>query len=398
MRFSACSVALVLLFSGSAFAQAPADAPPPGAPPVIAPPPVVEAAPVAAVPAAAAPAAAPAAAWYNSVKLEALVDSYYQYNFSGSDSTVGPAARAFDVTSNSFSLNYAKVGMQVDASPVMVRIDLGYGHTGAIINGSGLGVSGIPVTPGAPTGAALALYSNAFIVQQAFAELSLGAFTLDAGKFVTTASAEVIESNKNWLYSRSMLFGLVPFLHTGIRAGYKVNDKVALQASLVNGINNDPDNNSAKTGGFSATITPISSTSIIATGYFGKEGPQGATGDTIITTDFVVAHTVSDKLGLNLNVDYVKAGETNAVGVSLMGRLVVNDNLFVAARGEFLKNKNFIAALGDTSLYEGTGMVGLPFGHNMEIRAELRLDGSADPVLNGKKNQFTGTLAFLGFL
>ena len=30
--------------------------------------------------------------------------------------------------------------------------------------------------------------------------------TLDFGKFYTTAGAEVIEANKNWLYSRSILF------------------------------------------------------------------------------------------------------------------------------------------------------------------------------------------------
>jgi len=55
-------------------------------------------------------------------------------------------------------------------------------------------------------------------VQQAFATVKATKWlTVDAGRFVTTASAEVIESNKNWLYSRSMLFYGVPLLHTGLR-------------------------------------------------------------------------------------------------------------------------------------------------------------------------------------
>jgi hypothetical protein len=57
-----------------------------------------------------------------------------------------------------------------------------------------------------------------FLVQQAYAEVKPEAhISIDAGKFVTSASAEVIESNKNWLYSRSLLFTGVPLLHTGLR-------------------------------------------------------------------------------------------------------------------------------------------------------------------------------------
>jgi len=44
--------------------------------------------------------------------MEALVDAYYMYNFTGDPSTQGPAgARQFDVVANSFSLNYAKLGV-----------------------------------------------------------------------------------------------------------------------------------------------------------------------------------------------------------------------------------------------------------------------------------------------
>jgi len=44
-----------------------------------------------------------------------------------------------------------------------------------------------------------------------------------------------------------MLFYGVPLLHTGLRVNATVNPSLKLQASLVNGWNNDPDNNIGKT-------------------------------------------------------------------------------------------------------------------------------------------------------
>ena len=61
----------------------------------------------------------------------------------------------------------------------------------------------------------------------------------DAGKFVTPMGAEVIESQDNWNYSRSILFGYaIPFYHLGVRATLPVTDKISLAAQLVNGWNN----------------------------------------------------------------------------------------------------------------------------------------------------------------
>ena len=183
---------------------------------------------------------------------EALVDAYYMYNFTGKPSLQGPGApRQFDVAANSFSLNYAKLGVGADTEYVAFRMDLGAGHTAAIINGSSATASA------AGNALSASQYGNDFLVQQAFATVKATKWlTVDAGRFVTTASAEVIESNKNWLYSRSMLFYGVPLLHTGLRVNATVNPSLKLQASLVNGWNNDSDNNIGKTFGANATFAP----------------------------------------------------------------------------------------------------------------------------------------------
>ena len=114
-------------------------------------------------------------------------------------------------------------------------------------------------------------------MQQAYATFApVKGLTIDFGKFVTTAGAEVIEANKNWLYSRSIAFFNIPLLHTGFRAGYKVNDMFSLQASVVNGWNGvgiAPDITGAKTYGASVNVTVPGGLNIIGTTYIGKNEP-----------------------------------------------------------------------------------------------------------------------------
>ena len=373
--------------------------PPPPPPP---PPPVVEvAAPPPAAPAAAPEPAAPAGPSPKFV-FGGLVDTYYLYNFTkpdGANSLYPPSGRAFDTNANSATLALAKLSMNASLDPVSMQLDIGYGSVGSIINNSYPGGT----LPSAPV-------SQAFLIEQAYGEIALpGNLTLDFGKFVTTAGAEVIEANKNWLYSRSFLFNAIPLLHTGVRANLKINDNLTLQASLVNGWNNDPDNNAWKTGGVSATITVNPMVSIIATTYFGKEGTQAAAastpGDMRFLGDLVVALTLNDKFGLNLNADYIKAFDDNAkdyqIGAAIMGRYVVADHFYLAARGEFLST-HVDAVSHTTTVEEGTVMGGIPVGKNFELRPEVRADFSGDKVFavtptDGKKSQVTAELAALTF-
>lgn len=378
-------------------------------PPPPPPPPVVEAAPV--VVPAPVPAAPAAKTWKDFVTLEGLADAYYQYNFTKDGSSLtGPAFRNFDTTSNSFSLGYMKLGVGAAIENVAFRADLGYGHVGSIINSNSIlfspssstGTDGLPVAAAPGAGLASGLYgtssgANAFLVQQAFASVTWGQLTFDFGKFVTQAGAEVIESNKNWLYSRSLLFFGIPLVHTGARLTFKANDQFSLIGSVVNGWNNDPDNNAAKTYGLSANITASSALSIFINTYLGKEF-EGV--DTRFLVDAVAAITLSDKAALNLNIDYVKEGDKNFFGVAAMGHFVLADHAALNIRGEFIKDKNQLVG-ADASIYEGTVGFSLPWAGHYELRPELRFDGSDKEIFNNgttlKKNQFTGTLAALAY-
>jgi hypothetical protein len=402
-------LAIAVLTPLRAFAQTPAApaeaAPPPAAPPPAAaptpPPPPAEAAPpppaaVAAPMAPAAAAAGPKITWGG------LVDAYYMYLLnagSAVNSLVGTtgmgSVRQFDTNTNSATLSLAAVSLNAAMDPVAFQLDMGYGSAGTIINGAN-GVAApmsSTMTPGVP---------GTFIVLQAYGTITvLPQLTLDFGKFYTTAGAEVIPANKNWLYSRSLLFFSIPLLHTGARANFKVNDMVSLQASVVNGWNDDPDVNAWKTIGLSASITANPMLSIVATTYFGKETPQTAAGtetpgSTRFLGDLVAAITVNDKVGLNVNFDYVKDGDAYIVGVAGMGRFVLSEHAYLAARGEFLRQH----AAANQDIMEGTVMLGVPVGKNFELRPEFRLDhlGQSSVFPNNlKSEQITGTLAALTY-
>jgi putative OmpL-like beta-barrel porin-2 len=360
------------------------------------PPPAVA---IAAPMAPAAPAAGPKFTWGG------LVDAYYMYLFNpidGANSLIGTTARAFDTNTNSATLSLAALSVNASMDPVSFQLDMGYGSTGTIVNSFNNGASPLVLPAQVP---------GSFIILQAYGTIAvLPMLTFDFGKFYTTAGAEVLPANKNWLYSRSLLFNAIPVLHTGARANLKINDMVSLQASLVNGWNDDPDFNAHKTFGFSATITPAPIATIVATTYIGKEQAQvdmagmplpSTPGETRILVDIVGAFTFSDKLGANINFDYIKA-QNNAtdsylVGVSGMARYVINDHVNVAARGEFVRNR---VAGANADIMEGTVMVGLPVGKNFELRPEFRFDHNGQSIVfanTGEANQITGTLAALTY-
>ena len=89
--------------------------------------------------------------------------------------------------------------------------------------------------------------------------------TMDAGKFVTWAGAEVIQASDNMNSSRGILFGFaIPFTHTGVRASYdvlKASDCGGVNWTVAGGIVNGWDNIQATqpspTGMFMSDLKPV---------------------------------------------------------------------------------------------------------------------------------------------
>ena len=103
---------------------------------------------------------------------------------------------------------------------------------------------------------------------------------------MTPLGAEVIESQDNWNYSRSVLFGYaIPFYHMGLRATLPVTDKLSFAGYLVNGWNNSSEiHGDFPCVGLTATVKPGPKLTWIANYMGGTETEGGDTRHIFDTT------------------------------------------------------------------------------------------------------------------
>ena len=80
--------------------------------------------------------------------------------------------------------------------------------------------------------------------------------TVDFGKWASSLGIEGNYTKDQVNYSRSFFFDYLPFYHMGVRASYKVNDKLALNYWLVNGTDQTEPTNSYKDELFGFTAQP----------------------------------------------------------------------------------------------------------------------------------------------
>jgi len=266
------------------------------------------------------PAPAPPPPETPKIDVTGFVDVYYEYNFN----KVDPALRAFDVQHNAFSLSLAEVafakGVTVQ-SRVGFRIDLDFGKTADL------------VAAYEPEADGKEIYKH---VQQAYLSLLAGQkLQLDAGKFVTPLGAEVIESQDNWNYSRSVLFGYaIPFYHTGLRATLPVNGALTLAGYVVNGWNNSSQiHGDLPCLGLGATVKPGAKVTWIANYMAGTE-TEGASTRHLFDTTLTV--TATPKLSLQGNFDYGKEGSTSWWGIAAYAKLQARPTWALVGRYEYL--------------------------------------------------------------
>ena len=187
------------------------------------------------------------------ISLSGYIDTAYQHadrnieapNFS---------TRVFDSQNSSFVLH--QVGLQIAKQPKE-----GFGGLVNITAGKDAAViHSFDTTT-----------ESQFDVTQAYGQYATGPLTVMFGKFATLHGTEVIWSPNNANFSRSILFGSIPFTHTGVRAMYALGDKVTLMAGLNNGWDQVKDSNKGKMLELATTIAPIKPVSLSAVYMAGKE-------------------------------------------------------------------------------------------------------------------------------
>ena len=350
-----------------------------------------------------APAPAPAAAaapapppWsVGAIDFSGLVDGYYDFNFNHPASQTNGLYN-FDTAANQFSLNMVKLSMSHTADPIGFQVDFGFGHAFDMINGiddNGLRTKNI---------------EQAYVSWKPKGKDS--GFQVDFGKFVTSAGAEVIESNANWNYSRSLLFSwAIPYYHMGLRLT-ETKGHFTGGFQLVNGWNNVEDNNSGKTLGFVGNIT-TKKISWNNNYYTGPENTGTNTGWRNLY-DTTLLFTPADKFNAYLNFDYGQnksgSGSSEATakwyGVALAAKLQMNDHNAFTPRVEWFKDKDGFSTGVAQSVKEFTFTYEHKWTQGLLARLEYRRDWSDKPFFERgsvgfSKHQDTlalGIIAFFG--
>ena len=231
------------------------------------------------------------------ITVSGYIDAMYTH--SDRNQAAFSTPRVFDQENNSFVLR--QFGLSVAKQPKE-----GFGGLVNITVGKDAQViHSFPEFTTATTG-------SMFDVTQAFLQYAGGPLTLIAGKFVTLQGSEVIWSPTNPNASRSILFGAIPFTHTGVRATWAVSDTVSLIAGVNNGWDQLTDANKGKTVELGATLNPIKPLSITLSGYSGQEVTSATTNGTRTSINAVASYTIIDPLSVGLEV--LSVSQENAGG------------------------------------------------------------------------------------
>jgi hypothetical protein len=346
--------------------------------------------------------------------LNFAVDEYYEYNFNDPAGRVN-ALRAYDVLSNNVSLNQADLVFErapdVDAGrPFGLRLDLQYGQATDTLQGN-------PANEPRPP-----IYQN---IYQAFGTYVLpigNGLTVDVGKFGSSIGIEGNYTKDQMNYSRSYWFDYLPFYHMGLRAAYKVNDKLTLNYWLVNGTNQAEATNGYKDELFGFTATPNKNITWNVNYYLGQEHPDrievsssgpipvqpGLTFQAITPApngklnifDSYVNWQAKPKLTFALEGDYVierewqntntalgqSSAPSHVIGGAGYAKYQFTPTFAVAGRAEYLSDRGGLFSGITQALKETTVSFDYKLSDGFLMRYEWRRDFSNQPSFFTDKN------------
>ena len=333
------------------------------------------------------------------------LDGYYEYNFNAPIGRVN-LLRAYDVLSNSFSLNQASVIFEhppdvADGRRLGGRLDLQFGQATDTLQGN-------PLNEPRPD-----IYRNIFQAYGTYIVPVGRGLDLDFGKWASSIGMEGNYTKDQMNYSRSFWFDFLPFYHMGFRTSYAVNDHLALNYWVVNGTNQVEPTNGFKDELFGFTATPRKTISWTMNYYLGQEHPDrvsvpptgpipvqpGLSFVPIIPApngrlhifDSYVSWQTTPKLTLALEGDYVierlwrnsAPGESSAPshvdGGAAYLKYQLTPKFTLAARAEYLSDRGGLFSGLTQTLKETTATFDYNVTDGFRMRYEWRRDFSNQP-------------------
>ena len=336
--------------------------------------------------------------------LNYMFDGYYDYDFNHPIGRV-QYLRAYDVLSNAFSINQADIVFALDPNVAEgrrygMRIDLQFGQATDTLQGN-------PSNEVRPE-----IYRNIYQAYGTYvAPLGKG-LTVDFGKWSSSLGIEGNYTKDQVNYSRSFFFDYLPFYHMGVRASYKVNDRLALNYWIVNGTDQTEPTNSYKDELFGFTAQPAKNISWTTNYYIGQDHPDvgPATNCTVPLQpglcvqeinpapdgkihifDSYMTWNATPKLTLSAEGDYVISrewanaarGESSAPslvdGGAAYSRYQLTPRMALGGRFEYFSDRNGLYSGTSQALKEFTGTYEYKFGEGLLTRVEYRRDWSNVP-------------------
>jgi hypothetical protein len=337
------------------------------------------------------------------ISVTGYVDAAYSH--ANRDIENGFSTRVFDSQNSSFALH--QFGLQVAKQPkegVGGLVNVTAGHDAKIIHSA-------PESAGTTT--------SSFDITQGYLQYATGPLTVIGGKFTTLHGTEVIWSPSNANFSRSLLFGAVPFTHTGVRATYAATDSLSVIAGLNNGWDQLTDSNKSKTLELGVTATPIKPLSLAASYYGGKElgSVTGADGNNVqgmrSSFNLVGSYTVMEPLSVGL--EYLRVSQKDAVsngaggtkdatysGIAGYLSYTFMPKMKVSLRAESLNDKDGFhfpgaataAGTTGTKHKEFTATLAYMAADNFELRGEVRNDRADQAVYTDGSNMSKSLLTY----
>lgn len=351
------------------------------------------------------------------------LDGYYGYNFNRPVGRVN-LLRAYDVMSDSFSLNQASV--VVERTPDVAggrrwggRLDLQFGQATETLQGSAAN----ELRPQA--------YRAIFQAYGTYVAPIGSGLTIDFGKWGSSLGIENNYTKDQINYSRSYFFDFLPFYHMGARATYTFAPWLTATYALVNGVQQTEDFNGAKSQMVFLNFKPVKSVSWNVNYYTGQEQrdalpvlnpglPIGPTqpGLPVVPivpwpdgrmhiVDSYVTWTATPKWTLALEGDYVinrqsnESGPSHVSGGAAYARYQVTPKTALAGRAEYLSDRGGLFSGKTQALKETTLTYEYKFAEGFLARAEWRRDFSNQPFFLTeavgalKKEQNTATLGLV---
>ncbi len=298
----------------------------------------------------------------------------------------------FDDKANTATLNFAKVSFEKASGILGFRVDAGAGRTVDLISAS----------DSAPKGFR---YLEQMYVE--FRPPKAHGIEIDFGKFVTSAGAEVIESNNNWNYSRSLLFALaIPYYHFGVRATIPVSKTFTTGVQVVNGWNSLGTNNGFQTVGVVGNFT-FKKVTWANTYYTGPQQEGVLTSyRQIFDTNLLLNPNAKTNIYFNFDYGTDKVSlvpRQKWTGFAAAGRYQLTKRFAVAPRVEIFGDLNGFATGVAQNVTEVTATGEMKITDWLVSRLEYRRDMADKPYFDRgagvmvAKDQSTAALAFIAF-